>query len=132
MATCTRLEEYVEVARRQVADIQSALRILERELVDYCRPLGVEKQRRCGLGSLLCGLSNHLVDHTSLVDSVRGFLRKDMDHDLNIYLRAIFAAVRDHTSDFRSATSKVVDTRSATLHQPFRLSLRILMVVWAL
>lgn len=36
-----------------------------------------------------------------------------MNHDLEVYLGAIFGAVRDRMASFRSATSYIVETHSA-------------------
>lgn len=78
---------------------------------------GIEEQRLGGLQAGLQGLRSCLVDHTSLADSVRDFLCLDMNHDLDIYLRAIFTVVHDHTADFRSGTSNAVGTHSEMLCQ---------------
>lgn len=111
----TWIEESVTVAHRHLSDAQSVLLAVERECNEYRSRLGVEEQRRDGLEALLRGLYSDLVYHTSLVDSVRGFLRQDMDRDLNVYFQAIFASVRDRAARFRFATSNVVETHSVTL-----------------
>lgn len=113
----TRLEESVAVNQRQLADDQSALLTVECECDKYRRRFGIEEQRRDGLEALLRGLRSSSGDHTLLVDSVRGILRQDMGGDLDVYLQAIFAAVRDCTVVFCSATSNVVETHGATLRQ---------------
>lgn len=112
----SRLKESVTVAQRQFSDAQFALITVEGECDECRRRLEVVEQRRGRLEALLCGILSHLVDHASLVDSVQGSLPKDMDHDLEIYLREVFAAVGVRTVGFHSGTSNVVETHSATLH----------------
>lgn len=65
--------------------------------------------------ALIRSLRSRLVYHTSFVDTVQGFLRQQMDRDLDQYLRAIFAAVGDQTAGLRSSKPNVVETHSATL-----------------
>lgn len=84
---------------------------------EYSRLLGVE-ELWCGrLEALLCGLRSRFVDHMSFFDFVRGFLRQDMDRDLDDGFRAVFSALRDLTPGFHSATSSVVETHIGTLHR---------------
>lgn len=113
----TRLEESVEVAQCQWADVQLALLGLEGAHNEYRRHLDIEKQRHVGLEPLLCGLHSRLVDHTSSIDLNRGFFRHDVNHDLDVYLLLMFTAVRNRTACFRSATCSVVVTHSATLRK---------------
>lgn len=113
----TPLQEYITVAQRQLADVHSASVLLERECHEYHRLLGVEEQRCGSLEVLHRSLRNHLVDHASFVDSFRGFIRQDVDHDFDVYLWVVFAVVHDRTDGFLSATSSVVETNHATLHQ---------------
>lgn len=68
---------------------------------------------------LLRDLRSSFVDDTSFVHSVRGFLHQYMDHDLYIYLRAVFTTLQDPTADFPAATSNVVDTYGSPLCQDF-------------
>lgn len=57
---------------------------MEDEHDEYCPTFRIEERRRGGLEEFLCVLRSHLVDHTSLVDSDRGFLCQDIDRDLDI------------------------------------------------
>lgn len=84
---------------------------------EYRRRPGVEEHRRGSLKALLCGLRSGLANHASLVDSVRGSLRQDMERDIDFSLQAAFAAGRDRTAGLHSATSHVVEAQSATLRQ---------------
>lgn len=83
----------------------------------YCRRLGVYGWQHGSLEALLRGFRIRLVDHTSFFDLARGFLRQDMDCDLDSYLRSVFAVVHDHMASFRFATFNVVKTHSALLCQ---------------
>lgn len=113
----TPLEESVTVAQRQLAEAQSALPTVTEKGDEYRSGLGVEEQQRGSLQALLRGVRNRLVDHASFVNTGRGSLRQDMDHDLDVYLWAVFAAVRYCTSSNGSATSSSVETDSATFCQ---------------
>lgn len=113
----TGIEMSATVAQRQSADSQSALFTVDWKHNEYCRRHDVEEQSRGSFKALLCGLCIRLVDHASLVDSVRGFPRQNMDRDLDDYLRAFFDRVSDRPASFCSATSSVVETHSETLLQ---------------
>lgn len=112
----TFLEESITVAECQLVGAPSALVTVKGERDEYLRRLGAEEHQRVSLEALLCGLRIRLIDHTSLFYSVWGFLLQDMERYLDVYLRVVFAAVRSRTNGFRSATSNVVETHSATLH----------------
>lgn len=109
------LTESVTVSQLQLADALALLPTGEGRPKDYYRRLGVEKQQRGRLEALLCSLRSRSVDHTSLGDSVRGFLHQKLDSDPDVNLWAIFAAVRDRTTIFRYATSHMVETLNATI-----------------
>lgn len=51
------------------------------------------------------------------VDLDRPLLRHNMEDDLGVYLRAIFAAGQDRTAGFCCAISNIVEMQSATLSQ---------------
>lgn len=125
----TRLKESDAVVQRQLADIQLALPTVESEDEKHRRRLDVEEHRCGGLEALLCGLHSRPVDHSSLVASVRGLLGQDVDHDLDVRLQAMFAAVCHFTTFFRSATSNVVENHSATICQDVSYIITSLLVV---
>lgn len=78
----------------------------------------VFREQRCGgWEAFFCSLCSRLVDHMPLGDSVRDFLRQNMDHDLDDYSQVVFAAVHDRMVCFQSTTSRVVGTHSAMLRQ---------------
>lgn len=112
-----RLEESVVVAHCRLADVQSASRTVKGECNEYQHRLRVEEHHSGGLEALLPGLCSRLVDHMSLPYLVCCVLLHTMEHDLDVYLQAIFASMRDHTDDFSSATSNVIDTHIAKHHQ---------------
>lgn len=86
----TGLEELVAAAQCQMADGQSGLLNKEAECDEYRRRLGVEKQWSGGFEALIHSICRRLVDNSSCVETVPGFLCQDMDRDLNVYLPATF------------------------------------------
>lgn len=102
------LEKSVAGARGQWTHAQLALLTVEGEGDGYRCRFGIEEQRCGDFEALPRGLRGRWVDHTSLVDLARSFLCQDMKRDLDVYLAAIFAAVRHPTVGLRSATSIVV------------------------
>lgn len=82
---------------------------------EYRQVLGFGNQRCGSLDALLRGVCSRLDDHTSFADRVRGHLRQDLDLDVDVYLHAFFAAMRDRTASFCSATSNGVEMHCATL-----------------
>lgn len=108
---------YSRLIIRSLADAQSALVTIEREDYEHHHRLSVEERRCFTLEALLCGVCSRLVGHVSLVEPIRGFLCQDMDSDVEDYFPAISAKVHEFTAGFRSETSNVVKTHSATLRQ---------------
>lgn len=85
-ADMTRLEKSVAVAQRHLVDAQPAYalwRLSATAIIVVC--FGTEEQQSGCLESLLHGLCSGLVDHMSLVDLVRGFLRHDMDPHNDVF-----------------------------------------------
>lgn len=66
----TRVEESIEVAQRQLTDVQSSLLSVKGERNEYCLGLGIEERRRGGLKAGLHSLHSRVVYHTFLLDSV--------------------------------------------------------------
>lgn len=103
------------MAQRQLGDAQSALLAVEGGQDEYRRRLSIEEQRCGGLDALLCRLCGRLLDHVSLLGSVRDFLRQGIDRDIEDHLQAIFTAARNSTFYFCSGTSNIVERHGATL-----------------
>lgn len=106
----TLLKESNAVAQSQLANAQSSLLAVAGDCDKYCHSLGVKKKRCGGLAALLCSFSSRLVDHTSLVDSVRGFLCQNGKCDIDVCLQVTSAAVRECTVGIRYVTPNIVDT----------------------
>lgn len=105
--TC--FEKSVSIAQHQLTECQSALLIVERECSDYRHGLGGEEQQHSGLEALIRFLRSRSIDNRSSVDLVQAFhRRRDMEHDLDAYLRAISDELHDPKVSSRSATSNIV------------------------
>lgn len=113
----TRLKKSVEVVHRQLADAQLALCAGDGEHDENRHRIGIQDQWRGVFEALPHSGPSHMIDHTSIVDLDLDFLRQDVDCDVDVYLLAIFIAVRDLTAGLHSVTSNVVETHSSMLPQ---------------
>lgn len=110
----------MEAAQRQLADVQYGLLILQGGVDEYRRHFVIEKQRSGGFKALLFGFHSHLVNNSSIVNSVWDILCQDTERDVGVYLQTIFTAVCNRTAGFHFATASVVETHCATLVRMFR------------